>query len=135
MGELSEEPSEPCPTSTVSAPGMSNVLYEISVGEEVKHPISGLRRGDAVMWEVEELQDLTVDLTVLIRSGEKVHAARRLRDTERVTRCRDTFEVDADYSDKQLPLTLEIQISNAFSWGTAKRVQLLLCHRVAGPKD
>eukprot|EP00971_Amphidinium_carterae_P118017 2338108-Amphidinium_carterae.1 len=108
-------------------PGVASAVYELDVGQHVKHCVEGLEWGDVVEWEVEELQNKTVDVTAILRSNCKLHAARRLRDTVRTALCRDSFRVTKDFGEEQLPLTLEILLSNAFSWRTCKFVRLKLC--------
>jgi len=118
---------EPGLVSARMSPGMTTVSYELAVGEEVRHHVTDLQRGDAVVWSIEELQELTVDITVILRSRCKVHAARLLQETERLSRCRSSFMVTEDFGKDLLPLTLELHLSNGFSWWAAKSVQLQLC--------
>merc|ERR1712217_723924 len=105
-------------------PDVESSMYELDVGEDVKHLVKDLKRREVVEWAVQEVHDLTVDITLVVRSKSKVHAGRLLRDTVRTSRCRDSFEVDDDFDDAQLPLTLEIRLSNSFSWLTHKSVSL-----------
>lgn len=108
-------------------PGVGISIYELNAGEEECHIVDGLRRGDVLEWSIEEAQSLTVDVTVVIRSPCRLHAARRLRDTIRTSFCRDSFGVTEDFAEAQLPLTLEIKLSNSFSWWAQKRVRVRMC--------
>jgi len=107
-------------------PGVELVIYDLELGGAALHVVQGLRRGDAVQWFVEEAMDRAVDVKAVLRSRRKLHAARCLRDTERITRRRDFFEVTDDFGEDQLPLSLEIHLSNS-SWFSERRVRLKLC--------
>lgn len=118
------------PTPRPLLPGVDLVTYDLAFGMTVQHVVEDLRRGDAVQWFLEEVQDRAVDVRAVLRSRRRLHAARCLRDTERTSRRRDFFRVTDDFGEEQLPLTLEIHLSNG-SWFSDRRVRLKLC-RVEG---
>lgn len=118
------------PRSRPLLPGLQLVTYDLDFGKTVQHVVEGLQRGDAVQWFLEEVHDRAVDVRAVLRSRRKLHAARCLRDTERTSRRRDFFKVTDDFGEEQLPLTLEIHLSNS-SWFSERRVRLKLC-RVEG---
>jgi len=110
--------------------GVEVATYGLDFREATQHVVEGLRRGDVVQWFVEEVEDRPLDVRAVLRSRRKLHAARCLRETEHTSRRRDFFEVTDDFGEDQLPLALEIHLSNG-SWWAARRVRLRLC-RVDG---
>eukprot|EP00929_Paragymnodinium_shiwhaense_P077014 TRINITY_DN39638_c0_g1_i1.p1 TRINITY_DN39638_c0_g1~~TRINITY_DN39638_c0_g1_i1.p1 ORF type:complete len:1183 (+),score=310.16 TRINITY_DN39638_c0_g1_i1:212-3760(+) len=109
---------------------VTTLMFDMEPGEKISHTIEGLMLGESVEWAVEELRALTVDVTVILRSRSKLHNARRLRQTERTPErgspFRDSFIVPQDFGEAALPLSMDIQLSNEFSWWAEKRVRLTL---------
>eukprot|EP00927_Polykrikos_kofoidii_P010038 TRINITY_DN14235_c0_g2_i1.p1 TRINITY_DN14235_c0_g2~~TRINITY_DN14235_c0_g2_i1.p1 ORF type:complete len:1087 (+),score=155.67 TRINITY_DN14235_c0_g2_i1:76-3336(+) len=107
---------------------VTTLVFELNPGKKVWHAVEGLQKGDSLEWAVEELHDKTIDVAVILRSKCKLHAARRLRETMRtgIGPFRDSFGVTDEFDDMQLPLALDIQLSNDFSWWADKEVRLTL---------
>jgi len=132
---LSGKPEPPhAPALRPLLPGVQLVTYDLAFGRTVRHVVEDLHRGDAVQWFLEEVQDRIVDVRAVLRSRRKLHAARCLRDTERTSRRRDFFKVTDDFGEEQLPLTLEIHLSNG-SWFSERRVRLKLCRAEGGAPE
>merc|ERR1711971_234260 len=67
-------------------PEVETKSYELDVGQEEQHLVEELKRGEMVEWVIQERCDLTIDVTVVVRSKRRLHAGRVFRETVRVSR-------------------------------------------------